>query len=151
MKKMNILAGRGQFVYASFWERLLAFFIDVLIVEAIGFLVSLFFGQVGVLSPGEFGFNLSGLPADILYSLVLIVDVFLIDKFGQTPGKMILKIKVVKIRTSETSSYTNAFLREVIGKFISTLVVGLGYFWVIWDKNKQAWHDKIAETVVIKV
>lgn len=41
-------------------------------------------------------------------------------------------------------------LRETIGKFLSGLVLGLGYFWAIWDKDSQAWHDKIAGTVVIK-
>jgi uncharacterized RDD family membrane protein YckC len=28
--------------------------------------------------------------------------------------------------------------------------LGLGYFWAIWDKDNQAWHDKIAGTVVVK-
>lgn len=41
-------------------------------------------------------------------------------------------------------------LREVIGKWVSGLVFGLGYFWAIWDKDGQTWHDKIAGTVVVK-
>jgi uncharacterized RDD family membrane protein YckC len=41
-------------------------------------------------------------------------------------------------------------LREIVGKWVSGLLIGLGYFWAIWDKDGQAWHDKIAGTVVIK-
>jgi len=32
----------------------------------------------------------------------------------------------------------------------SAFAIGLGYLWVIWDKKKQAWHDKLASTVVVK-
>jgi hypothetical protein len=38
---------------------------------------------------------------------------------------------------------------EVFGKFVSGLFMGIGYFWAIWDKDGQAWHDKIAGTVVV--
>lgn len=41
-------------------------------------------------------------------------------------------------------------LREVIGKFVSGLVLGIGFFWAIWDKDNQTWHDKIAGTVVVR-
>jgi uncharacterized RDD family membrane protein YckC len=37
-----------------------------------------------------------------------------------------------------------------VGKIISSLVV-IGYLWALWDEKKQAIHDKIAGTVVIKV
>jgi len=36
-----------------------------------------------------------------------------------------------------------------VGYFIAFLPVGLGFFWIIWDKRKQGWHDKIAGTVVV--
>jgi len=141
---------QSQVIYAGFWRRFLAFFIDILIVETIGFLVSLFFGQVGRLSSDSIGFNLSGTPANILYILVLVVDILLTGKFGQTPGKMISKIRVVKVGTGSHPNYVEAFLRELIGKFISTLAFLLGFLWMLWDPQKQTWHDKIAGTVVVK-
>ncbi len=33
---------------------------------------------------------------------------------------------------------------------LSKLFLGLGFFWAIWDKDGQAWHDKIAGTVVLR-
>ncbi|HUE75473.1 MAG TPA: RDD family protein [Chloroflexota bacterium] len=37
-----------------------------------------------------------------------------------------------------------------IGAIVAAIPFGLGYLWVIWDPNKQGWHDKIAGTYVIK-
>ena len=65
-------------------------------------------------------------------------------------GKIALKIKVVRIDTLPMT-YMTAFLREVVGKFLSGLVFALGYFWMIWDKNKQTWHDHLAKTQVVRV
>lgn len=42
-------------------------------------------------------------------------------------------------------------LREWIAKYVSALVLYLGYLWAIFDKDRQSWHDKIAGTVVVKV
>jgi uncharacterized RDD family membrane protein YckC len=36
-----------------------------------------------------------------------------------------------------------------LGYFVSALPLGLGFFWVAWDKRKQGFHDKLAKTVVI--
>jgi len=63
---------------------------------------------------------------------------------------MALKIKVINEETNNPPGYPSAFLREVIGKFLS-LFFFLGFLWVIWDKKKQGWHDKIAHTIVVKV
>jgi uncharacterized RDD family membrane protein YckC len=42
------------------------------------------------------------------------------------------------------------FVRETFGRFASGAFFGLGYFWAIFDKNAQGWHDKLAGTVVIR-
>ena len=41
-------------------------------------------------------------------------------------------------------------LREIVGKTVSFLFFGLGFYWAIWDKDRQAWHDKIAGTLVLE-
>jgi uncharacterized RDD family membrane protein YckC len=30
-------------------------------------------------------------------------------------------------------------------------VLFLGFFWILWDKDQQGWHDKIAGTVVVRL
>ena len=37
----------------------------------------------------------------------------------------------------------------LIGRYISTIPLFLGYFWMLWDPNKQTWHDKIANCLVV--
>jgi uncharacterized RDD family membrane protein YckC len=66
-----------------------------------------------------------------------------------TPGKMALKAKVVDANTGNLPTVKQSIIRY-IGYYISLLPMGLGFFWVGWDKKKQAWHDKLAGTVVIR-
>jgi uncharacterized RDD family membrane protein YckC len=68
---------------------------------------------------------------------------------GQTPGKMLLGLKVVD-KTGSLPTYANSFLRFVAGTF-SALLFFMGFIWIGLDLNKQGWHDKIAQTVVIRV
>ena len=42
-----------------------------------------------------------------------------------------------------------AFFRYLISATISTLVFGLGYWWMLWDKDNQTWQDKSTHTVVV--
>lgn len=69
---------------------------------------------------------------------------------GQTVGKRLFGIKVGDA-SGKTPELMSIVLRETIGKFISGLVLGLGYLWAIFDKDKQAWHDKIGKTYVYQV
>jgi uncharacterized RDD family membrane protein YckC len=68
---------------------------------------------------------------------------------GQTPGKMVLGIKVVNAR-GERPGLGVAAMREILGKLISAIALCLGFLWIAWDREKQGWHDKIADTHVVK-
>lgn len=136
-------------VYASFWRRLGALVIDTVILEVVAFVLSLFFGS-STKGSGSVGFNLSGTPAIILQIVFLAYSVLFTSKFGKTLGKMALKIKVVDPTTNLPPKFGKAIMREVIGKFVSSIAIGFGYLWVLWDAKKQGWHDKIAKTIVIK-
>ena len=69
---------------------------------------------------------------------------------GATPGKMVMKLKVVNAQTGELLDPGTSILRYV-GYFISALPLYLGFIWVAFDENKEGFHDKIAKTRVIKV
>lgn len=72
-------------------------------------------------------------------------------KFGATVGKMICHIRVVDAVTAKPLDFGKAFMREIVGKFVSGIVLNLGYLWVLIDPQEQAWHDKIAGTRVVMV
>ena len=69
---------------------------------------------------------------------------------GQTVGKKAMGIRVIDFRTGGPIGYGRAFIRW-IGRYVSAIACLLGYFWMLWDKEKQTWHDKFANAVVVPV
>ncbi len=69
---------------------------------------------------------------------------------GKTPGKWLVGMRAADKSNGSLPGLGRMLVREIIGKFFSGLFLGLGYFWAIFDKDAQAWHDKIAGTVVLR-
>lgn len=67
-----------------------------------------------------------------------------------TPGKMAISAKIVDARTGKKPTVLQ-FLLRYVGYYLSALPLGLGFLWVIFDRRKQGWHDKLARTVVKRV
>ena len=67
---------------------------------------------------------------------------------GQTLGKRVMSIRVVDAQTGGAIGYSRGAIRWV-SRFLSALPLGLGYLWMLWDPNKQTWHDKLAVCVVV--
>lgn len=149
--------------YVGFWIRVSAAIIDVIILGIIGGIIQLvivfsgLFGA-GLLSqePGEPSAAAGTLIIVTTLAMILVIIaiqiayfVGLTGAYGATVGKMILGLKVVDTN-GQKIGFGKVALREIVGKWISGLVLGLGYLWVAFDEKKQGWHDKIAGTVVVK-
>lgn len=133
----------GNVVYAGFFHRFIATLIDGVLVAVGSGIISGIFGLMG-----DAGRTLASLVTMVLgYAYY----VYFISHRGQTLGKQAIGIRVQNIETGQNLDMVSAILREVVGKFISALVLCLGYFWMLWDDKKQTWHDKIARSVVVKV
>ena len=65
-----------------------------------------------------------------------------------TPGKKICGIKVIDMNGGGPIGYSRATVRFLM-RIISGAVFYLGYLWMLWDKEKQCWHDKVANDVVV--
>jgi uncharacterized RDD family membrane protein YckC len=65
-----------------------------------------------------------------------------------TPGKIALKLRIVDARSGNKPTLAQ-FVIRYLGYFVSTIPLGLGLIWVGIDRRKQAWHDKLAGTVVL--
>lgn len=89
--------------------------------------------------------------AAVVLLLAYFVWYFDMLRKGTTPGKRLLGLQVVRTRSEGIPGFKVMFVREVVGRFLSALVFGLGYLWAVFDKNAQAWHDKLAGTVVVHV
>lgn len=69
---------------------------------------------------------------------------------GQTVGKRALGIRVIRLDGGGPLGTGNAIVRWA-GRILSAVVVLLGYLWMLWDREKQTWHDKFAGSVVVPV
>ncbi len=67
---------------------------------------------------------------------------------GQTIGKRIVGIEVVGKYTREPIGFGRGIGRY-FARILSNLCFGLGYLWAIWDKESEAWHDKMVNSAVI--
>jgi len=67
---------------------------------------------------------------------------------GQTPGKMLMNIRVVK--TDGTPIRDIDALMRYVGYYINSAIFLLGWIWVLSNENRQGWHDKLANTYVVK-
>ncbi len=123
-------------VSADFFTRLVAIIIDGVILIIPQMVIRL------ILGPALGG--LIGLVIGVGYSY------YFWTTSGQTPGKMVMSLKVVNAENGALLEPSAALLRYV-GYFVSGIALGLGYLWVLWDPKHDAWHDKIAKTKVIKV
>jgi uncharacterized RDD family membrane protein YckC len=69
--------------------------------------------------------------------------------FGQTLGKMIMGIRVVRTDGGKVGPLISAL--RFLGYIISFVLLFFGFFWIIIDRERQGWHDMMADTVVIKL
>jgi uncharacterized RDD family membrane protein YckC len=114
---------------AGFWIRMGALLLDTLLV---GFLM-------GMLNRG---FHLELL-------LLAIYGAVMWKLRGSTVGGIVFDLQVVRL-DDRPIDWETAIIRA-LGCFLSLAVIGLGFFWIAFDAGKQAWHDKIAGTVVVRV
>ena len=82
---------------------------------------------------------------------VMVAFVYLraLAKSGQTWGRRIVGIKVVRTDNGQAPGWGKAIGRTLFS-YISSWIFYLGYFWMIWDDQKQTWHDKVADTYVVQ-
>ncbi|MFE1174684.1 RDD family protein [Streptomyces sp. NPDC058773] len=69
---------------------------------------------------------------------------------GQTPGKKVMGVKVIKETTGQPLGFGMTFVRYLC-RYLNGLLCGLGWLWPLWDDKSQTWADKLAGTVVVSV
>jgi len=121
---------------AGFWRRFAAAFIDGILLGIVNLVLTAALKGVG---------NALALLVGIAYFVYLEGGAT-----GQTVGKKALGIRVISFDTGGPIGYGRAFIRY-IGRILSAIVFLLGYLWMLWDSEKQCWHDKFASDVVVPV
>jgi uncharacterized RDD family membrane protein YckC len=118
---------------AGFWRRFAAAFIDGILLGIVSFILQAILGRAG-----------SGLTL----LLGIVYYTYFHGSTGQTPGDAALSIRIVDKDGGGSIGYGRAFVRWLVS-IVSGIVLLLGYLWMLWDGEKQTWHDKAANAVVV--
>jgi uncharacterized RDD family membrane protein YckC len=112
---------------ASFWERMAAGFLDVMLVAIVN----------GLIGGGPFG---------LLVAVAYFAGMW--TWRGTTIGGIVMNLKVVRY-DGQPMNFGVALIRSLMAAF-SVIVLFLGFLWIAFTPDRQAWHDKIAGTVVVR-
>lgn len=120
--------------YSGFWRRFVAYSIDGIILSIPGLVIG---------SGMNFGMSFSShLILGFLY-----YPFFESSVLSATPGKALMNI-VVLSETGERITFKSAVIRH-FAKYLSGIILCIGYLMQAFTSKRQALHDMISETIVI--
>jgi uncharacterized RDD family membrane protein YckC len=146
-ERQGIFLEAANLEYVGFWPRVWATMIDAFI----QFIVT---APLLILVYGRNYFSMNGYlqgPADFIISYLLpaVIVVAFWYSAGATPGKMAIGARIVDAATGGAPSL-GQYIGRYLGYFLSIIPMGIGLFWVGFDRRKRGWHDMLAGTVVVR-
>ena len=142
--------------YMGFWIRTSAGLVDFILVIIFSFVFYFLLVFSGIFFPNESTWRLMVTSEQSPFLLFIVWPMLWVTYYclltglkGQTLGKMLFRMKVVNSK-DEKSGLIRAIMREILGKLVSSMGLGIGFFCIAYNVEKRGWHDKIAGTYVIK-
>nr|WP_320162056.1 RDD family protein [uncultured Methanoregula sp.] len=154
-------------MYAGLGRRFIAFIVDIIIIILIGSIVITFFSLVNGIKYAYFmatGVNYRTLteagsldaalgPIVAAFGMLLVVIPWLYfagfesSRSQATPGKVLMHLIVTDLAGSKPT-FARTTLR-FFGKYISALIIFIGFLMIAFTKKRQGLHDKIAGSLVL--
>jgi len=131
------VAALSELPRAGFWVRIAALGLDVFLILIVTSVISVPKWMMG-------GHD----DHDAMLVLLAIYGAVMWKIRGATIGDIVFKLQVVRA-DGRSIDWSTAIVRS-LGCFLSLIVIGLGFIWIAFDEHKQAWHDKIAGTLVVR-
>jgi len=131
--------------FAGFGRRFIAYMIDIVIIMFSAFMIAMVLRFVLSFSSEES----VGQMVMVVYFIVYVSYFILMESSLKqaTFGKLLFKIKVINengVRLSLVNS-----VGRTLGRLLSGAIIGLGYVMILFTKEKQGLHDKLAKTYVV--
>ena len=146
----EIFPDQGPAVYGGFWERFAAAFLDGLIIGIPVAIIQYMLGEFGNteysgdLFRAYFSLgNLISIVASWLYAALM----------ESSPGQATIGKKALGLKVTTTDGGRISFGQATgrhFGKWLSAILLLIGYLMMLWDDRKQTLHDKMAGTLVVK-
>ncbi len=131
---------------ATFNKRAIAFMLDDMVISLL-FAVIFWDKFKTMVEPDALILFVNSLFIYIILVKTVYQTVF-IALYGQTLGKMVVKIRVINREYLDQPSYLEALQRGVI-RALSEVVFYIGFIWANFTPLRQTWHDKFAKTLVV--
>ena len=152
-KEDNIDIVKSGRTYAGFFARLSAYLLDRLILliplgilRLILWIITL--GHPDHILTQHIFFRFTPISI-IMYVAMTAYFVLLTYITGRTIGKRIMRLKVVSVDAERKPTLIEILYRETFGRFLSGIVLCIGYFMIMIGDEKEALHDYLADTRVI--
>ena len=143
---------KEDIVYAGFFVRLSAYIIDciivgiaLLVIRIPKFIIYMMNLDIFLIKPILFKFSIFDI---VIYLLGLTYFVLMTYYCGGTIGKKLFKLKVCKTTDKKLSLFTVIY-RESIGRYLSALILFIGYIMIGVDSKKRGLHDILSDTLVV--
>lgn len=154
----------NEFVLATVKRRFLAFLIDWTALILIYFFIILVFAlfgmnltKINVVSMFEVELDIANAPKALVTMMKVVFGLLPVIYFtvsfyffnGRTFGKFICRLRVISLYHNHIGLWH--CIERSLGYFVSGLEFGFGFIQAFWNPNRMALHDKIGETVVVKI
>ena len=137
-----------ELAYAGFWIRFVAKFVDGIILQMINFAQGILIGLTLRPDPND-ATTAVFLSMGISFVIGAAYSIFFVGKFGATPGKMAVRLRIVT-PSGGPVSYARACGRY-FAEILSSIILLIGYIMAAFDDEKRALHDRICDTRVIRL
>jgi uncharacterized RDD family membrane protein YckC len=140
--------GSAAVDYGGFWLRVVAYIIDTIVTSIAGAIVGFGYGFALALAGASAG---AAKPGGYVIGLIIAWLYFALmesSEGGATLGKMAVGLRVVT-EEGKRLSFAKATGRYA-AKFISAIILGIGFIMVAFTDRKRGLHDMIAGTLVVK-
>lgn len=141
----NILH-REEMTLASNRKRAIAFFIDEMLLSFL--LVIALWDSFAMAKTMEEMIHVTNTFVLEYMAMKIIYQAFFIMQYGASIGKIVMKIRVIEIRTVDRPNVISA-LNRAIFRVISEMLFYLGFLWGMLDPLRRTWHDHTAKTLVV--
>jgi len=142
---------RNEVEYGTLTRRIIAAVVDALLIGLVPFLLLLSFVALSDDTKGIW-IGLLWIFYEIFFVQWLLTQVYLIVSFmcfGGSIGKHSMGMQIEMV-DGHQPTFFDGFMRFQVGYLVSGVLFGVGYLAISKDPKKQAFHDHIAGTVVVK-
>jgi uncharacterized RDD family membrane protein YckC len=144
--EIETLISREKLQLASVWSRAAAFVIDKVVIIPFPYII--LWDMILKAKSTEASIIVLGYMILYFTAITILYQTFFTMQYGATLGKIVMKIRVVEIKTLSNPGFLSAFNRSVF-RIVSEILFYLGFAWAFFDPYRRSWHDLSARTLVI--